>query len=513
MSGIILQNKYKLISLITTTKTSKLYLGVNMMTNTKVCIKKYLKNCSTYFKLNNTINSIKLLDSEYVIKFYDFLENYPTFYYLIVEYLDMTLLDYIKSKNGLSLEYIRKILHQLNLFFENKISIIKNPLRLYKIFIKFKEDDNNDFNLKINDMRLVNNNEKLDKIIQHEFCLSPEIIKGEKYTEKSNIWSIGVLLYTMINNEIPFKVRSEIFTGKLKKNIKNTELKNLVQNCLNVNLEKRYNFIEYFHDNFFNKINNFINNADLNISQVKKDYPKISTEKSLETILYETLTEKYYGEVIIKTKIKTGRGILLNKEYCYIYKGMFENNKFNGKGVKIDIDDTKYEGDFKYNKYNGKGIIIYKTGAKYIGEFFNDLKDGKGIFYFQNGDTYEGEFKENKINGKGIYKNKKNIFEGNWKIKKGIVLGKGKINYVGSKEYYEGEFCLKFGPHGNGRMYKENGDIVEGRWLRGEESKNMKYFDKEKGEWNIVEYEDEESEEEDENYENNVNDTIMSILK
>jgi hypothetical protein len=72
---------------------------------------------------------------------------------------------------------------------------------------------------------------------------------------------------------------------------------------------------------------------------------------------------------------------------------------------------------------------------------------------------------------------------------------------------------LKFGPHGNGRMYKENGDIVEGRWVRGEESKNMKYFDKEKGEWNIVEYEDEESEEEDENYENNVNDTIMSILK
>ena len=512
MSGIILQNKYKLISLISTTKTSKFYLGVDMMTNTKVCIKKYLKNCSTYFKLNNIINSIKSLDSEYVVKFYDFLENYPTFYYLIVEYLDMTLLDYIKSKNGLSLEYIRKILYQLNLFFENKIKIIKNPLRLYKIFIKFKED-NSDFNLKINDMRLVNNHEKLDNIIQHEFCLSPEIIKGEKYTEKSNIWSIGVLLYTMINNEIPFKLRSEIFTGKLKKNIKNTELKNLVQNCLNVNLEKRYNFIEYFHDNFFNKINNFINNTDLNISQVKKEFSKITTEKPLEIILYETLTEKYYGEVIIKTKIKTGRGILLNKEYCYIYKGMFENNKFNGKGVKIDIDDTKYEGDFKHNKYNGKGTIIYKTGAKYIGEFFNDLKDGKGIFYFQNGDTYEGEFKENKINGIGIYKNKKNIFEGNWKIKKGIVLGKGKINYIGSKEYYEGEFCLKFGPHGNGRMYKENGDIVEGRWVRGEESKNMKYFDKEKGEWNIVEYEDEESEEEDENYENNVNDTIMSILK
>ena len=234
----------------------------------------------------------------------------------------------------------------------------------------------------------------------------------------------------------------------------------------------------------------------------------------LETILYETLTEKYYGEVIIKTKIKTGRGILLNKEFCYIYKGMFENNKFNGKGIKIDIDNTKYEGDFKHNKYNGKGIFIYNTGAKYIGDFFNGLKDGKGIFYFQNGDTYEGEFRENKINGKGIYKNKKNIFEGNWKIKKGIALGKGKISYIGSKEYYEGEFCLKYGPHGNGRMYKENGDIIEGRWLRGEESKSMKYFDKEKGEWNIVEYEEEENEEEEEEkYEDNVNETIVSILK
>ena len=482
-----------------------------MMTNTKVCIKKYLKNCSTYFKINNTINSIKSLDSEYVVKFYDFLENYPTFYYLIVEYLDMTLLDYIKSKNGLSLEYIRKILYQLNLFFNNKIKILHNPLRLYKIFIKFTED--NDFNLKINDMRLTHNSEKLDKIIQHEFCLSPEIIRGEKYTEKSNIWSIGVLIYTMINNEIPFKLRSEVLTGKLKKNIKNTELNNLVKNCLNINLEQRYNFFQYFHDNFFIKINNFIN-ADLNFSQVKKEFPKLTTVQPLETILYETLTEKYYGEVIIKTKIKTGRGILLNKEFCYIYKGMFENNKFNGKGIKIDIDNTKYEGDFKHNKYNGKGTFIYNTGAKYIGDFFNGLKDGKGIFYFQNGDTYEGEFRENKINGKGIYKNKKNIFEGNWKIKKGIALGKGKINYIGSKEYYEGEFCLKYGPHGNGRMYKENGDIIEGRWLRGEESKSMKYFDKEKGEWNIVEYEEEENEEEEEEkYEDNVNETIVSILK
>jgi hypothetical protein len=361
-------------------------------------------------------------------------------------------------------------------------------------------------------MRLTHKIEKLDKIIQHEFCLSPEIIRGEKYTEKSNIWSIGVLIYTMINNEIPFKLRSEILSGHLKKNIKNTELDNLVKNCLNVNLEQRYNFFQYFHDNFFIKINNFIK-ADLNFSQVKKEFPKLTTVQPLETILYETLTEKYYGEVIIKTKIKTGRGILLNKEFCYIYKGMFENNKFNGKGIKIDIDNTKYEGDFKHNKYNGKGIFIYNTGAKYIGDFFNGLKDGKGIFYFQNGDTYEGEFRENKINGKGIYKNKKNIFEGNWKIKKGIALGKGKINYIGSKEYYEGEFCLKYGPHGNGRMYKENGDIIEGRWLRGEESKSMKYFDKEKGEWNIVEYEEEENEEEDEKYEDNVNETIVSILK
>ena len=49
-----------------------------------------------------------------------------------------------------------------------------------------------------------------------EFCIAPEAIEGN-YTEKTNIWSAGVILYILLSNASPFK---ESYYFRILKEIK-----------------------------------------------------------------------------------------------------------------------------------------------------------------------------------------------------------------------------------------------------------------------------------------------------
>lgn len=36
---------------------------------------------------------------------------------------------------------------------------------------------------------------------------SPELIKGDSYNEKNDLWAVGVLAYELVYGEIPFRIR------------------------------------------------------------------------------------------------------------------------------------------------------------------------------------------------------------------------------------------------------------------------------------------------------------------
>ena len=90
--------------------------------------------------------------------------------------------------------------------------------------------------------------EKAVTFIGTPYYISPEIVQNQPYSFKSDIWSLGVLLYELIALKYPFdasslpKLMIKIMKGqymKIKDKNFSTELKNLVYMILNVNPDKR----------------------------------------------------------------------------------------------------------------------------------------------------------------------------------------------------------------------------------------------------------------------------------
>lgn len=55
---------------------------------------------------------------------------------------------------------------------------------------------------------LENQNDMVQTMLGSPIYMAPEVIKGEVYTNKADIWSLGVVLYQMIYGKCPFESKS-----------------------------------------------------------------------------------------------------------------------------------------------------------------------------------------------------------------------------------------------------------------------------------------------------------------
>ena len=85
---------------------------------------------------------------------------------------------------------------------------------------------------------------------------APEILEKNFICNKSDIWSLGILIYYMIFKEYPFKgdnIKSilEDIKSKQLKSTKNIILDDLLSKMLTININKRISWDEYFSHQFF----------------------------------------------------------------------------------------------------------------------------------------------------------------------------------------------------------------------------------------------------------------------
>ena len=104
------------------------------------------------------------------------------------------------------LQYFYEILQ--GLYYLHKNRVIHRDLKTLNIFLT----ENN--HIKIGDFgvskKLINNNIYAYTFVGTPYYLSPEICLNKPYDEKSDVWSLGVVLYEMITLNKPFDSESQM---------------------------------------------------------------------------------------------------------------------------------------------------------------------------------------------------------------------------------------------------------------------------------------------------------------
>tara|TARA_Y100000768_G_scaffold385690_1_gene372370 strand:+ start:352 stop:1386 length:1035 start_codon:yes stop_codon:yes gene_type:complete len=261
---------------------SKVYIGIDE-NNNKYAIKKiYKKNDPKYINLvEKEIEVMEKLNHKNVVKLYDKIYTNKHIF-LIMELCDNDLNNYIKN-NTLSVDIIKDIMKQLievlKYIMDN--NIVHRDLKPHNILI------NKDYTLKLADFGFAKEFKETlltDTVCGSPLYMAPEILNQHKYNIKSDLWSVGVILYEMVMKEHPFKALNitELTNviNKKKPLLLNVDIhpecKNLIERLLIVDSHNRLDWDElYKNDWIYNNNNN--NNTISEMCEKEKLHKEIKT--------------------------------------------------------------------------------------------------------------------------------------------------------------------------------------------------------------------------------------------
>ena len=402
----------------------------------------------------NEIAILRKMDHPNIIKMFEFYSNKEN-YALILElcsggelYKEIIQRGPFEEKCSAYIMY--QIFSAINYF--HKLHIIHRDLNPENILIA----DRNDLGyprIKISDFgtsKIFEKGHKEKKIVGSNFYIAPEVLK-QKYNEKCDIWSCGVILYILLSQNLPFctedeneeKLKEKILEGKydlesppFDKISKNA--KDLITKLLNEDPKKRISAEEalnhpWFKDNKSKELFNQINDENILKKMVENLQNYRNTSVIQETALaYLVHNYPHFKDVINACKffnqIDTNNDGKINKEE--LLNGLKEKVKIaNFDNIiasifnKLDMDNDGY---IEYEEFVraaiDKEIFITDNILYFAFKYFD--KDGSGEITF---DEIEKIFKKS-IPDKSKVKDSLNKI-----IKEVDVNGDGKISFV--------EFC------------------------------------------------------------------------
>ena len=194
-----------------------------------------------------------------------------------MEYCECDLREYLKLFHPLDIKTVQNIMRQIingySLLFSNDYK--HYDLKPENILVKSK-DKNENLIIKISDFGFVEFSKSRmskDGPKGTRRYMAPELIKENNFSEKADIYSMGIIAYELFTNKFPFHIKdkydyaldekSNINFDKIRKKITNEYLFDFIKGCLNPNIKERYYFIN-FKSNPFLCIKNIENNQKKN---------------------------------------------------------------------------------------------------------------------------------------------------------------------------------------------------------------------------------------------------------
>jgi NIMA (never in mitosis gene a)-related kinase len=234
------------------------------------------------------------------------------------------------------------------------------------------------------------------------YYLSPEIIQGKPYDNKSDIWSLGVLLYEMMTFKMPFEANTlpmlsmKIMRGNYTppSSMYTKDLREIVSKCLMVDPSRRPSIREILKMPIIqNRIKNFLTEVEYKKEFTKTITKKYETKKktivknrenAISGITEETLPSEISG-VTLKTNENANKNSEKNQKILDYFKN--KSNKKESMGKKAEKERQGFK-DFlnvakktrKWNnvgqdQFNSSGVMWGKNQKPSANNMYKDDED------------------------------------------------------------------------------------------------------------------------------------------
>ncbi|MEA4847741.1 MAG: Stk1 family PASTA domain-containing Ser/Thr kinase [Clostridiaceae bacterium] len=257
MIGKVLGDRYEIIEKIGGGGMALVYKAKCRLLNRFVAIKvlrpEFIEDEDFVKKFRREAQSAASLSHPNIVGIYD-VGTEGNSYYIVMEYVKgQTLKELIKSKGTLGIEYATNIAIQIcyALDHAHKNNIVHRDIKSHNILIK---EDNS---VKVTDFgiaRAVSSSTitNTGNVIGSVHYFSPEQARGGYIDEKSDIYSLGVVMYEMLTGILPFEGESPIAVAlkhiqeepvppsKVNSRIPKA-IEAIVMKCMEKEVSKRYN--------------------------------------------------------------------------------------------------------------------------------------------------------------------------------------------------------------------------------------------------------------------------------
>ena len=358
---------------------STIYKGYDKKTMKVVAVKEIsfeiLKKYKDVIKRETKI--MKKLNHENIIKLYDtILDDDSNNIYLVLEYIGRGDFSKFLKKRPLKEKYAKKYLIQLadglKYLLENKI--IHRDLKPQNILMSDAGI------IKITDFgfaRYFDNELLIQTVCGSPLYMAPEIMKNKKYDYKSDLWSVGIILYEMLYGRPPFKVKNifeliDIIDKEVidypKNIIISMECKDLLERLLKKSPEDRISWDDFFIHPWLQN-NELKENLLMEISNIETtnkmtDYLKNNNS----SIFYKKMDElsKSRNSIISKSKLNIStnargesdsihfRDDSEERDSSYLYQKPPEDNQDFSLDFNFHLNDSNNSNnnDSNYSQYS-----------------------------------------------------------------------------------------------------------------------------------------------------------------
>ena len=406
------KDNFKIIKLIQKNLISKTYKAKNIKDNKNVSLKVYnkinLEHGDYDFFLDQIKREeeiIKLCKSDNIVNFYRKMETSDDIIYEMDSW-DTNLSDYIKKNGGFlnNLKNFKKILFGIinSLKILNKNGVMHRDIRPCNLFLIGRET------IKLGGFEnaiFIKNN--ISESVGSYYYSAPEIIKNLEYDEKCDLWSLGITLYELLFNQLPYGKNATINMVKqsvyyddniiLNKTNEN-QIDDLLEKLLTINHKNRISHLE-----FFNYINNCFIFEDKEDIKDKDELKDKEDRKDKDEIKYLKVIKNDLKDIkinLVKRSVVPLLELDLNNENDELSserKNLIDNNLKENKFMNkiMDILEGGYITDIMAfpngyidlsKKFNN--IIYYDENLKFINSINKDSdffeKNTTGAFILCN---------------------------------------------------------------------------------------------------------------------------------